>query len=94
VRDLKSENMKLEAHISKLKVIQDNANNLIKSLMATGDNFNEFSKSITENINHIDDTAHMLDTLLIKLKDSKFKEIDKNADGVISADEFGEWVDE
>lgn len=94
IEELKSENDKLETHISKLKIIQDNANNLIKSLMTAGDNFNEFSKSLNEHIDHLDDTAHMLDTLLIKLKESKFKEIDKNANGVITADEFDEWMDE
>jgi hypothetical protein len=91
-KTLTSEVSKLEQQVQKLKVIQDNANNLIKSLMDCGDKFQDFNKVIAENVDKLQDTSAMMEVLLIKLKDSKFTEIDKNKDGAISKEEMDTWI--
>lgn len=85
-------NKKLEGLVAKQKLIQDNANKLIQSLMSAGDDFKDFKSVINESLDRIDNTADMLEVLATKMESDKFSELDKDGDGVVTAEEFNEWI--
>lgn len=92
VVNLGEQNKTLEDHLVKLKLIQDNANKLIRSLMDVGDNFQDFGKILKDNIDRLDNTAEMMETLVSKMGQVRFEEIDSNHDKSISQEEMQTWL--
>lgn len=83
---------RMESALAKQKIIQDNANKLIQSLMSAGDDFKDFKDVIRESLNRIDNTADMLEVLATKMTGSKFSEMDADGDGVIDEEEMRAWI--
>jgi archaellum component FlaC len=83
---------RLEGALAKQKIIQDNANKLIQSLMSAGDDFKDFKNVIQESLDRIDNTADMLDVLATRMTGAKFTEIDANGDGTVTESELSAWI--
>lgn len=83
---------RMESVLAKQKLIQDNANKLIQSLMSVGDDFKDFKSVIQESLKRIDNTADMLDVLATRMTGAKFVELDADGDGAVTQSELVAWI--
>lgn len=89
----------METQIHKLGSLYNDSKKLISNLVSAGDMFNNFGKEIesnnkqlSETSKHYDKSLMKMDNLILKLKTSTYEELDKNKDGVISKDEFDDFI--
>lgn len=85
------------AQAEKLKTIVDSMQDLLAAVAHEGDQFEQFSKAIDTRLIDMDrqnqsleNTAHMMETLLERLTKDKFNSLDRNNDGVLTVDELAQ----
>ena len=97
---------KSKKEAEKLKKLYDNTRELLKNMTEAGDLFNQYSETIGTNASNIldaadgldetqgnlDETLYVLDALVNKIKDNTFDDIDKDNDGIITQDEFDDFI--
>jgi chromosome segregation ATPase len=66
---------------------------LMSSLSENGDKFVNFNEILSNNINKSATTAEMMNSLLSKLGDTQFANIDKDGDGAITKEELIKWAE-
>ena len=81
-----------DRQIESLRIVQNQAKQLIASLMTAGDDFKDFGSTIMASVDRIDNISAAMGVLLEKLTDGKFMEIDANNDGFITHDELKSWA--
>jgi chromosome segregation ATPase len=89
----------LKTQVSKLKELYNNTKVLMRNLATAGDMFTEFSATIGSAREDLDDTREGYDKtldkmnmLLDRMKNSTFKDIDIDGDGIVSKDEYNDYI--
>ncbi len=90
----------LQQEVGKLKALYIGTKKLLAQLATAGDMFSEFSNTIGTTAHDLndtkqgyDDTLEKMESLLEHLKDRSFKDLDGDADGTITEQEFRRFVD-
>lgn len=86
--DLNNEVRALQESNRKLVLIEKNAQQLIQSLMQSGDNFTQFGSILKESVGKMEDVNTSMERILYELAAQKFDDLDANGDGVITQDEL------
>lgn len=81
----------LKSANKKLLIIQKQSQELLNNLMNAGDEFKEFGNILNTAVNKNLNLTDKLSVLLNGLSGTKFAELDKNKDGVVSANEFSNY---
>jgi len=81
-----------ESQIDSLRIIQNQAKQLIASLMTAGDDFSNFNSTLLESIEKIENTSEAMNIVLEKICCHRFDEIDLNGDGLITKEELITWA--
>ena len=88
----------LKKQVHKLKELYKSTQILLRNLSTAGDMFSEFTTTIcdsTDGLNETkdgyDDTLKRMNKLVNKMKDSTFKDIDEDGDGIVTSAEFSDF---
>jgi chromosome segregation ATPase len=89
----------LQKQVFKLKELYKSTQILLHNLSTAGDMFSEFTSTIGESTTDLnetregyDDTLKRMNKLLDKMKDSTFKDIDDDGDGIVTRSEFSNFT--